>query len=850
MTPMAQRAVDDAKNAGRALLKLLSATDVGKSKTHQAGILLPKPVWQTFTDIPPTPGENANTTVTIRWFDGSETNSQLHWYGSKNEYRLTTFGPDFPHVTPDDADCLLVLVPFTMTRFHAYVVPSDDEIQHVFDALETERNFEWGGVFPKDSQQATFRPRARLMLLLGDQLIRDSGLAVFELVKNAYDADATRCDVTLENICNEHGGRIIVEDDGVGMSSNIVKLVWLEPGTDNRREQRAQKIRSKKFNRLPIGEKGVGRFAVHKLGHRVEIVTRSVGHKEVVVSVDWTDFENSKYLSDVPISVAEREPEYFKGDRSGTRIVISELREAPWTRGRVRSLYRSLTSICSPMSVARTTENRVRDAFMPSLELCPDPGWLKGLLEPNEALEHSLFSFKGMIVGKSLDYEYAFHPNSNLRHITERNAAGSETMRASVYNEQKQRNEDRIVDLTDLGIGEVGIEFHIFDLDPGVLRQVTTDIKGLKDFLKQNGGVRVYRDGIRVFDYGEPGNDWLELGGRRVNLPAKRISNNLIVGFVSLDLESSDRLIEKTNREGFIENDAYSEFQRAISFAVLQAEFERNRDKERIRIGYSKSQIREPVIEDLGLLRASVKSHDLESQLGPIIDRIESQFRDVRDNLLVAAGAGLNLSIVLHEVEKRIGQLLRSVQSSEDYSELLTQAKMLSDMIDGLTWLTSTPKRSPIRASVLIQQAVLNWKFRYAHHEIQVVNGLEFGGIDFTIDCSRRMITTSLMNLIDNAIYWLRTRAAGRKIFVGTSRDISGRPGIVVADNGPGFQDPQEYLVRPFVTRKPDGMGLGLHIADEVMKQHGGSLIFLGEGDVELPDEFRGAIVFMEFNES
>ena len=256
------------------------------------------------------------------------------------------------------------------------------------------------------------------------------------------------------------------------------------------------------------------------------------------------------------------------------------------------------------------------------------------------------------------------------------------------------------------------------------------------------------------------------------------------------------------------------------------------------------------MIEDLGLLRASVKSHDLESQLGPIIDRIESQFRDVRDNLLVAAGAGLNLSIVLHEVEKRIGQLLRSVQSSEDYSELLTQAKMLSDMIDGLTWLTSTPKRSPIRASVLIQQAVLNWKFRYAHHEIQVVNGLEFGGIDFTIDCSRRMITTSLMNLIDNAIYWLRTRAAGRKIFVGTSRDISGRPGIVVADNGPGFQDPQEYLVRPFVTRKPDGMGLGLHIADEVMKQHGGSLIFLGEGDVELPDEFRGAIVFMEFNES
>jgi signal transduction histidine kinase len=846
---MAQRAVDDARSAGRALLKLLSATDVGKSKTHQAGILLPKPVWQTFTDIPPIPGENANATVSVRWFDGSETSSQLHWYGSKNEYRLTTFGPDFAHVTPDDAGCLLVLVPFTMSRFHAYVVPSDDEIQHVFEALETERNFEWGGVFPKDNQQAAFRPRARLMLLLGDQLIRDSGLAVFELVKNAYDADATRCDVTLENISSEQGGRIVVEDDGVGMSANVVKLVWLEPGTDNRKEQRTQKIRTKSFRRLPIGEKGVGRFAVHKLGHRVEIVTRSISHSEVVVSIDWTAFENSKYLSDVPISIVEREPQYFVGDRSGTRIVVSELRDAPWTRGRVRSLHRSLTSICSPANLIKTAGSQAGDSFTPTLTVTPDSGWLKGLLDPTEALEHSLFLFRGTIAGDTLDFEYKFTPGTHLSHIQSRKASGSETMRASVYNDEKHRNEDRVVDLSNLGVGRIELQFHIFDLDPGVLRQVTTDIKGLKDFLKQNGGIRVYRDGIRVFDYGEPANDWLELGGRRVNLPAKRISSNLIIGFVCLDLESSGNLIEKTNREGFIENDAYVEFQRAISFAVHQAEFERNRDKDRIRIGFSKSQVREPVIEDIGLLRASVKNHDLESQLGPIIDRIESQFRDVRDNLLVAAGAGLNLSIVLHEVEKRIAQLLRSLQSSVNHAELLNQARLLSDMIDGLTWLTATPKQASIRSSILIQQAILNWKFRYAHHEIVVVNGLECGCTDFTIDCSRRMVTTSLMNLIDNSIYWLRTRNSGRKIFVGTTREISGRPGIVVADNGPGFQDPQEYLVRPFVTRKPDGMGLGLHIVDEVMKQHDGRLLFLEDGDIALPEEFKGAIVVMEFCE-
>ncbi len=184
MTPTAQRAVDDARSAGRALLKRLSDTDVGKSLTKQAGILLPKPVWQTFTDLPPIPGRNDQSSVTVRAFDGTTTPCQLHWYGgAKNEYRLTSLGPDF--VTPDDAGCLFVLVPCSLTKFHAYVVPSDDEIEYVFDSLETTANFEWGGVFPKDGRQAVFRPRARLMLLLGDQLIRDTGLAVFELVKNA-----------------------------------------------------------------------------------------------------------------------------------------------------------------------------------------------------------------------------------------------------------------------------------------------------------------------------------------------------------------------------------------------------------------------------------------------------------------------------------------------------------------------------------------------------------------------------------------------------------------------------------------------------------------------------------------
>ena len=82
--------------------------------------------------------------------------------------------------------------------------------------------------------KATFRPRARLLVLLGDQLIRDPGIAVFELIKNAYDADADKATVTMENLDNPENAKIIVEDNGTGMDLETVTGVWLEPGTDFR----------------------------------------------------------------------------------------------------------------------------------------------------------------------------------------------------------------------------------------------------------------------------------------------------------------------------------------------------------------------------------------------------------------------------------------------------------------------------------------------------------------------------------------------------------------------------------------------------------------------------------------
>jgi C4-dicarboxylate-specific signal transduction histidine kinase len=106
------------------------------------------------------------------------------------------------------------------------------------------------------------------------------------------------------------------------------------------------------------------------------------------------------------------------------------------------------------------------------------------------------------------------------------------------------------------------------------------------------------------------------------------------------------------------------------------------------------------------------------------------------------------------------------------------------------------------------------------------------------------------MNLIDNSIYWLENKGDPvKRIYIGTTTELDGGPALVVADNGPGFIDPPEYLVEPFFSRKPDGMGLGLHIANEVMKIHKGRLYFPDSSELSLPKGLTRAIVALQFKQ-
>lgn len=696
----------------------------------------------------------------------------------------------------------------------------------------------------------SFKPRARMLLLLGDQLIRDPGIAVFELVKNAYDADSPEATVTMSNITDETSGCIIVEDSGTGMDYETIINVWMEPGTDYRAKQRQIGERTPVYHRLPLGEKGVGRFAAHKLGNKIKLITRNQNNQEVVVDIDWSEYSEHKYLEEIPVTIIQREPEIFTGEKTGTRLEISDLRYV-WNRGLVRELARSINSICSPFEKLHHA-NTIQAEFKAVLILPENAEWLKGLLTIDQILEYSLFRAECDLNGDKLSYHYEFIPYTLMS-----NAVPSRIIDVKDFNIQPKSDID--LTLIEKHVGSIHIDLYIYDLETKLLALGVTDRKGLREFLKENGGIRVYREGIRVYDYGEPGNDWLNLGALRVNKPTGKISNNIVIGAVSLsfnnniifDPDDNLGLIEKTNREGFVDNATFKAYWHAVTETVTQITNERNIDKLRIRKIYSSKKLKEPVLEDLTDLRERVEEKHLTEELGPYLDRIERDFINIRDNFLISSSAGLSLATVIHEVEKGVSELEKAVGEDQASNRIVSLAKHLADLIEGFGALMRKSGMSKEKASELISQAIFNTQLRFKAHHIEVEVDESQG--DFETKCSRRMTIATLMNLFDNSIGWLDNKwgleNSDKYIYVGTTNEITLGPAIVIADNGPGFIDPPEYLVEPFISRKPDGMGLGLHVADQVMKVQGGRLIFPEFGDVSLPDKYTGAVIALVFKE-
>jgi signal transduction histidine kinase len=223
--------------------------------------------------------------------------------------------------------------------------------------------------------------------------------------------------------------------------------------------------------------------------------------------------------------------------------------------------------------------------------------------------------------------------------------------------------------------------------------------------------------------------------------------------------------------------------------------------------------------------------------------------------MLKTGMAGLNLSVIFHEAERGVRSLYQAIHKKHDIESIEQQASALMLMFEDIAGLLRQKSNKHVDVRDVIQTAARLSQRRFERHQVLVTYDIGDEDTGLKVRGSEELLLGALTNLIDNAIYWLRVRwpdsalnhAPLRRIHIAVTDDLEGGKSIIFADNGPGFQDDPDTLVRPFFTRRPDGMGIGLYFVSMAMQLNGGELVFPAKDDVDLPDGIDGAVSALYF---
>lgn len=682
----------------------------------------------------------------------------------------------------------------------------------------------------------TFNISPRVLKHLGNDLIKDESIAIFELVKNSYDACASRCDIFFQtsdnnpNIVNE----IMIKDNGFGMNLFTIQNVWLTIGTDNK----AKNTKENSCGRLPLGEKGIGRLSVHKLGNIIEMYTKTRDDKEVHVYIDWNQIENIHSLEQFIIKIEEKDnPVIFKNNSTGTFLKVRQLKGNWDSRGKLRDIYRTLLTFSTPFE---STELFTVEATSNNSKL------FDNLPKVQDILQTAMYKCEATISGSTiLEFDYEFAPwTTIIDKIEGRNKDALDEIDKTLYQKIDTKKKE-VIDLEDYEIGKIKFKLFVFEKNTLLKNFYPFGIQSVNEYLKYNGGVRVFRDGIRVFNYGEQGNDWLGIDAKRVGRVGGNISNNIILGAVNLDRKTSRALEEKTNREGFIENEAYEAFEKAIECVLSLFVREINLDKQRIKAVFNSEKRSEPVVSDLNDLEDYIRVADdkdiakeTKTQLLSYVGRIKNSYDNIKDLLIKQAGLGLSLGVIVHETEKMIARSIKAIQE-KNYDDSLYYVQMLNKIVERSSYILKKSDIKSIQLSKLVEKALDTVRFRFKDHKIKLIN--EYSSSELMGKLPETQSISMLLNLLDNAIFWtcISKDESNRSITIKVTDAIDGYHSIVIADSGNEFNMPEEMLTTPFVSGKPlnSGTGLGLYLVDLFMKEIGGKLKFPEKGDIDFGSE-------------
>ncbi len=653
---------------------------------------------------------------------------------------------------------------------------------------------------------APFRPRARLIRLLGDELISDEVMALVELAKNAFDADARKVLITLHLSDNPATAYIEICDDGVGMDLDTLLHAWLEPATEHKRQ--GGRKRRTALGRYPLGEKGVGRFAADKLGTEMELVTRGCGEsQEIRLAIRWDQFDTGKYLDEIVNTWEVRVPQVFPGCTHGTRIRLAQLR-TPWDVARVTRVRDGLARLVSPFSTAHDFHVHL---------ICEAYKDQSGLIS-NDILKHAPYSLIGRVdeTGQ-LSIENHTCETMDLRQTA-----------------PEQFVKDR--QLRRPWCGPFRIMLFVWDLDNTGLRRAAVDRK-LRDTLKRLSGVSIYRDGFRVWPYGAPGDDWLELNQRRVNNPTMRVSTNQIVGIVEIDQEQNPDLRDRTSREGLIDTPAFHDLKALILGALTWLEEQRfttRKDDIELKTDNGKT---DTVLQAIQQFRNHASQG---ATRGPSLDRIAALYDQQRkiqsareERLMQLASTGLITEQIVTEIARTVSatdtalRVARNVarqpavppQILESLEHIESQLYLLGEQLDAM---------QPLYAARAQNQERLDVRTMIQHTAMVFAFSLQQVGARLTFKAPRpltvRMVRAHLLQIIvglfDNAIYWLKLAPADRRPEIRVQLSYN-PPGFIFADSGPGVRpEVRDRIFQPFFTGKKDGHGLGLYLVKTILERY------------------------------
>lgn len=381
-----------------------------------------------------------------------------------------------------------------------------------------------------DRNNVRFTVDAGVINRLGKELVGRHETAVSELVKNSYDADSLTVDLYFKD-CDIPGGKLIIEDTGLGMTrEQLIKGFMTISSSD-----KIHNPKSPRYNRTRAGQKGIGRFATQRIGQILTIITQTLNsEKAFKVSIDWDKYEIDANL----LLISNKIEEIEKQKEEGTTLIIENVRDS-WNDSMIKRSFKYISDLLQPFPLSDNFEKSKDDpgfkvTFYRNANIIID--------EESAFFQHALAEVEAYVDEDGQGY-YSF--KSEKLSIPE-----------EVYLIGKKERHTKYDDLKN-----VHIKAYYFIYNGNNTSYIPKTVNSyILENAKDNGGIRLYRNGFRVLPYGEKNDDWLGLDAsmRRRSIIAPH-SNLHFFGFAEVIDKEGNNFQELSSREGLLETNSLKE---------------------------------------------------------------------------------------------------------------------------------------------------------------------------------------------------------------------------------------------------------------------------------------------------